>query len=892
MPESKVKFYHLSIDEAVKQLDTTQHGLTAHEAKRRLGYYGSNRLPEERQRSWWQLLFEQFTSPLIYILLIAAVISFIMHERVDATVILIAVCIQVAVGFIQEFKAQKSLAALKQVITLQARVRRDAAEQVIHATELVPGDIVLLQAGDKIPADARIIENGEFEVNESALTGESEPVSKTNKKIDAAEVSLGDRTNMIFAGTVATKGSAIVMITHTGAYTEIGHIAQMLKDIVDEPTPLQLQLTQFSKKVSILVVCIAIVIFFTGYFTGSNLIETFTVAVAVAVSAIPEGLAIAVTIILAVGMQRILQRRGLVRKLVAAETLGSTNVICTDKTGTLTEGNMQVTEVVTWESNFALADKKLTFPDGAKDILFALRVGLLCNDAKVDNPTDQISEYVISGNLTERALLFAAMQAGWQYDTVLKEAPRIDTIPFDSSIKYMATLHREAQGRMLYVKGAPEIITAKCTKILEAGKAVEFTQAKQTQFDKKFIALSKKGLRIIALAYKISDQAKTIAGMGLDELVLVGYIGIRDPLRPEAKRTVELCQQAGIKIVMITGDHKLTAQAVAQELGLECYAHNIMEGHELDQLSQHDLNKQVVDITVYARVTPEHKLRIVQAWQANGMVVAMTGDGINDSPAIKAADIGVALGSGTDVAKETANLVILDNNFSTIVAAVEEGRGIFDNIKKTVLYLLSDSFSEVILITGSLILRLPVPLVAAQILWINIVNDSFPSLAMTQEPKEPDSMREPPRGHQNTILSYEVKWLMAVVSLTTGLFNLVLFYYLYHTGVDLHLAQTIIFASLGIDSLIFMFSLRSLRKMLYQLKLLSNPWLVGALVLGVAAQLLPIYVPWLQPYFHTVALRWNHWGLILALIFVELCMIEFCKYIFLHRRKSLSRSAA
>ncbi len=881
MPDPSIKFYHLTSDEALKQLDTAHHGLTNHEARRRLGYYGENRLPEESKTLWWKLLLEQFTSPLIYLLVIAAVISFVMQEQVDAAVILIAVGTQVIVGFIQEFKAQQSLVALKQVITLHARVRREGVEQLMNATELVPGDIVLLQAGDKIPADARLLDNGEFEVNEAALTGESEPVSKSNHVLKTKDISLSDRTNMVFAGTVVTKGSNLAVITHTGRYTEIGHIAQMLKDITDDSTPLQQQLTGFSKKISVLVIGIAAVIFFTGYFTGNDLIETFTVAVAVAVSAIPEGLAIAVTIILAVGMQRILKRRGLVRKLVAAETLGSTNVICTDKTGTLTEGNMQVTEVVTWETNFAVDGQHHVLTDGAKDILFALRVGLLCNDAKVDNPQDQISEYVISGNLTERALLFAAMQAGWHYNTALKEAPRIDAVPFDSSIKYMATLHREVQGHMLYVKGAPEIITAKCTKMVEAGKTVEFTPDKQAKFNHKFIALSKKGLRIIALAYKLSKQGKTIAEVGLEELVLVGYIGIRDPLRPEAKRTIELCQQAGMSIVMITGDHKLTAQAVAHELGIEAQAHNIMEGKELDQLSQHELNKRVVDITVYARVTPEHKLRIVQAWQSNGMVVAMTGDGINDSPAIKAADIGIALGSGTDVAKETANLVILDNNFSTIVAAVEEGRGIFDNIKKTVLYLLSDSFSEVIIITGSLVLGLPVPLAAAQILWINIVNDSFPSLAMTQEPKESDSMHEPPRGHKNTILTIEVKWLIGVISIITGGFNLVLFYYLYHSGMDARLAQTIIFASLGVDSLIFMFSIRSLRKMIYHLNPISNPWLVGALIIGVTAQLLPIYLPWLQPYFNTVSLQWSHWVWISLLILVELMIIELCKFVFL-----------
>jgi Ca2+-transporting ATPase len=870
MPEPSVKFYNLSIDETLRQLDTSHHGLTSHEAKRRLGYYGINKLPEAKPRYWWQIFYEQFTSPLIIILILAASVSLIMAERVDATVIFMAVLIQVIVGFIQEFKAQQSLEALKRVITLQARVRREQTEQLIPATTLVPGDVVLLQAGDKIPADARLIETGDFEVNEAALTGESEPILKEHKKIHLAEVTLADRTNMVFAGTVATKGTALALVTHTGEFTELGKIAKLIKNIETEPTPLQKQLALFAKRVSILVVLIAVVIFVAGFFAKNNIVEMFTVAVAVAVSAIPEGLAIAVTIILAVGMRRILKQKALVRKLVAAETLGSTNVICTDKTGTLTEGNMQVTEIVTWED--VLTDLK------HKTAAQVLRVGLLCNDARVNNPNEPANKWVISGNLTERALLQAAVQSGWDLAVLIKEAPRVDTMPFDSTIKHMATLHREAQGRTLYVKGAPEIITAKCTKIQINGRAVPFDADKQAQFEKKFIALSKKGLRIIALAYKVIAKANTVAEAEINDLVLMGYVGIRDPLRAEAKRTIALCQRAGIKIVMITGDHKLTAQTIAHELGLACQAHNVMEGSELDTLSQHELNKRVGDIIVYARVTPEHKLRIVQAWQANGQVVAMTGDGINDSPAIKAADIGVALGSGTDVAKETANLVILDDNFSTIVAAVEEGRGIFDNIKKTVLYLISDSFSEVILITGSLLVGLPIPITAAQILWINIVDDTFPSLAMTQEPKEPASMLEPPRGHSNYILTREIKWLIAVVSLTTGLLNLVLFYYLYHAYGNIQPAQTIIFASFGIDSLIFMFTLRSLRVSLFQLKPWSNRWLVGALGVGILAQLLPIYIPWLQPYFHTVALDAWAWGIIGALIFVELMIIEVSKY--------------
>lgn len=870
-------FHTLTIPETLTELVASADGLTSTEAKLRLGQFGANVLPSAKLKRWWEVLWEQIKSPLVFVLLGATLISVLLSELVDATVILGAVLIQVIVGFVQEYKAQTSLQALQRVIALSARVLRDDKEQVIAAQELVPGDVVLLAAGDKIPADVRLLHVADFEVNEAALTGESEPVLKDPHVTFTAEATVGDRLNLAFSGTVATKGSAKATVVLTGLNTEMGGIARLIKETEDEDTPLQRQLASFAKKMSIVVVCIAAGIFLFGYFVSGNVTEMFTVAVAMAVSAIPEGLAIAVTIILAAGMQRILKRKALVRKLVAAETLGSTNVICTDKTGTLTEGKMQVTDIITWDE------------DDTKDYQLALRIGVLCNDAKVTNPDDMVDEWVISGNLTERALLLAAMQAGVHFRDIQKVAPRIDAIPFDSSIKYMATLHREAQGRMLYVKGAPEIVLGHCTHLLEHGKPVRFDEDKHKQFDRKFKQLSEKGLRIIGIAYKHAGEAKTVEEVGISDLVLVGYVGIKDPLRPQAKQTVAKCKQAGIRMVMITGDHQLTAKTVAQELGIPVdQPHSILEGFELDKMSQYDFSQIVQEVSVYARVTPQHKLRIVQAWQKHDMVVAMTGDGINDAPAIKAADIGVALGSGTDVAKETADIVILDDDFGTIVAAVEEGRGIFDNIKKTVLYLLSDSFTEVLLIVATLLLGLPVPVTAAMILWVNIVNDSFPSLAMTQERKEPENMTEVPRGHKNVILDTEVKTLIFVVSLITGLFNVALFSFLYRNTHNLEYARTMVFLSIGVDSLFFMFSIRSLRKLIHQTNIFGNPWLVVSLVAGIIAQALPIYVPVLQRYFGTVPLDYADWGLVLGLIIIELAIIEFCKYLFLKVTKPIT----
>ncbi len=890
MPEPDVKFYLLNQAETLAKLDTSLSGLTTSEARRRLGYYGKNKLPTGKRAHWLQIFLTQFKSPLVYVLLMAALVSLVLEARVDAVVIFGAVVIQVVVGFIQEYKAQATLVALQKVIALAARVFRENKELMIDAHELVPGDCLLLQAGDKIPADVRLLTATEFEVNEAALTGEAEPVKKQPTAHVKPNAVVAERSNLAFAGTVATKGNACGIVTHTGVHTEVGRIAQLIKETEDEPTPLQKQFTHFAKKVSLIVVGIALVIFLYGYFLGGAIVEVFTVAVAVAVSAIPEGLTIGVTIILAVGMRRILQRRGLVRKLVAAETLGSTNVICTDKTGTLTEGKMQVTDIVTWDNNFALHQQRQHYQKKgidhvAKELLFALRLGLLCNDAKVNNPDDMIDEWVISGNLTERALLSAATQIGLHYRMENKAAPRIDEISFDSNIKYMASLHREAQGHMVYVKGAPEVVLERCTHVLINDKEVHFDHAKQKQFEHKFLALSKQGLRLIALAYKNVGDKRTLSAAGVNDLVFVGYVGIKDPLRPEAKSTITECRRAGITTVMITGDHKLTAQAVAKELGMADVApENILEGHELDALSQHELNARVQNITIYARVTPQHKLRIVQAWQSHGKVVAMTGDGINDAPAIKAADIGVALGSGTDVAKETADMVILDDNFGTIVAAVEEGRGIFDNIRKTVLYLLSDSFSEVIIVVGALLVGLPVPLLATQILWVNLINDSFPSLAMTQEPKESANMLEPPRGRQLAIFDKRLQLLVGVVSVLSGVLNLAIYYYFYSTTGDVTLARTVTFFSVGLDSLFLMFSIRSLRRMIYQTNPLSNRWLLLAFVVGGVFMMMSIYWPLLQRYIHTVALGWVEVLVVLVVSGIQLVAVETIKYFFLRQK--------
>lgn len=900
MPKHEINFYNLSFNEVISRFKTGDNGLTEEEARKRLFKHGLNKLPEEKGASSLKLFFAQFKNVLIYILLIAAAINFFLvceesqtlnfsiSGQADTYIILITVFINIIVGYIQENKAQKSLLALKKIISLSARVIRGGKEFVIDAQELVPGDILLLSAGEKIPADARLIEVEDLEVNEAPLTGESEPVKKNTIKLES-DLALGDRLNLVHTGTTITKGRGKGIVIATSAHTEIGRIAKMIKETKDEATPLQQKLNKFSKSMGAVVLAGAVILMIVGFLQGDPFIEIFTVSVAVAVSALPEGLAIGVTVILALGMQRILKQRALTRKLVAAETLGSTTYICTDKTGTLTEGKMQVTDLVTWDHDFDVCearDKKWRSKEN-EEMLFALHIGLMCNDARIDNIDDDIGEWIISGNLTERALLLAAVQAGHNYQKELALYPRLDSIPFDSRIKYMATLHKMDDRRnIVFFKGAPEKVLSMCDHLRVGNKEAELDKEKRKKFQDKFIALSNKGLRVIALAYRhVPAKQKMLADVDLNKLVFVGYVGIKDPLRPTSKETVALCQQAGVKVVMITGDHKLTAAAIAKDLALPCAEENILEGAKLDSMSDDALKQRVNEVFVYARVSPEHKLRIVRALRNRGEVVAMTGDGINDSPALKAADIGVALGSGTQVAKETADMVILDDNFKSIVGAVEEGRGIFDNIKKTVLYLLSDSFSEVVLVLSSMLCGFPLPVTAGQILWINLVNDTLPNLALTKEPKEKEIMQEPPRGRKSKILDAEIKTLIVIISGVSGLANILLFYVYYHLTGDLILSRSIVFATLAVDSLFYIFSVRTLRHSILSYNFFNNLYLIGAVIISFSFLVAAIYMPFLQQILKTKPLDWFDWGVILFISLVEILFIEIVKLISWSRQK-------
>lgn len=893
MPKTRKKvkqtiqdWYSFSIADCFKKLKTSKGGLTTKQVKTRQKAYGLNTLPVERPLSWLFILIDQLKSPLVYILLIAGVISVFLNHVTDAGVIFFAVIINTIFGFWQENKANKAISKLKKIVRQKARVLRDGREIEVDSMDLVPGDVIFISAGDKVPADCRLFESKDISAVEAALTGESTPSSKDIKALKVG-TSMADRENMIYMGTLIVRGKAKAIVCNTGLKTQIGEITKLIKEAKEEPTPLQQQLSSFSRWLTIVVVILSVFIFSLGTLLGKDPTEMFITAVALAVAAIPEGLIVAVTIILTLGMQFILKKKALVRKLVAAETLGSVSIICTDKTGTLTEGKMLVYKVITADKEYKRGDKKgdIAKIEKVRDLIH--KISILCSSAVVENPHAVLEEMKIIGSPTEKALLMAALEMGYNTEKLNTEYSKLDEIPFDSEKKFMVTIHdhKSENHQHLFIKGAPEMVFKYCNKVMIGGKTQKLTIDKLVYLRKKYENLTSQGLRLLALGYK-TDKKMGSPEDELGDLVFLGFIALKDPLRPEAKETIALCRRAGIRPIIITGDHKLTAKAIFDELGIKRNG-NIVEGKDLDNWSDDELKKKVRGIDVYARVEPKHKLRIVNAWQANGEVVAMTGDGINDAPALKTADIGIALGDGSDVTKETADIILLDNNFGVIVSAVEQGRIIFDNIRKVILYLLSDSFSEIILIAGGLALGLPLPILATQILWINLVADGLPNIAMTLEPGEPEIMQDKPRKRNEPILNREMKILIFIIGIITDIVLLGLFMYLLKTvGVaQIDYIRTIIFAALGLDSLLYVFSVRSMRHSIFTRNPFGNLYLVGAVIIAFGTLLLAIYLPWLQPIFHTVGLGLKEWLLIIGLGFFQIILIEIVKHHFIVKNK-------
>ncbi len=859
------QWYQLSIADVQKKLGTVVSGLAVDEVRARRRQYGANLIPSKGGANPVVVFLRQFSSPLMVLLILAGIGSLLVGEERDAIVIGLAVLVNSVVGFIQEWKAEQAAQVLTSYEIPHAQVRRGGEIMSVPAPELVPGDIVLLAAGSRIPADIRLTDVVDADVDESLLTGEAYPVKKATRALSGKR-GVGDRANMAFMGTLLAGGRAEGIVVATGTRTQLGSIAKLVSETVDDKTPLQTQLTRFSWVLGVLVVVVAVALSTVGYLTGSDPQEMVGIAIALIVAAIPEGLLVAFTVVLAVGMQRMFKRKTLVRRLVAAETLGSVSVVCTDKTGTITEGNMVVVQVRTPDT---LATRFDTVSDDVREVLLA---AALNNDVEL-NPEGKPT----GGHPTERALVTAALTAGLNVAQARDTHRRTAEIPFSGDRKYMVTQHKGLQGERVIMKGAPERVLALC----------RMTEGEREAWQKRSEEMTSQGLRVLAVA---SKQQSGELVEPVTELTCHGLIGISDPLRPSTRGTIAELRQAGLRVVLITGDHPSTAEVIARDAGIELGEHATVTGAELDDISDEELRHRIARIRIFARVDPRHKVRIVQAWRSHGEVVAMVGDGVNDAAAMKAADIGVALGSGTDVAHETSDMVLLNDDLSTVTDSVREGRVVFDNMRKIIVYLVSDTFSQVVLIAGALVIGLPLPLLAVQILWINLVTDGLPNMALTMEHGEDDVMKRKPRPRNEPILNGEMKLLIFFIGLITDVGLLVAYLWLERTGIDIAHLRTILFSSLAVGSLIYVFAVRSLRQSIFRMNPFENRWLLAAVGLGLVLQILVVTVPVFQGLFQTVALSATDWLLVLGLGSLKLIALELGKesYLFWQRRHATS----
>lgn len=873
-------------------------GLNVDETARRQAQEGPNELPDAPPPSLLKLFLSQFSSLIVWVLIGAAIVSGLLEDWIDAAAILAIVFLNGVLGFVQEFRAERSLAALRKMSVATARVIRGGAVQSIPARELVTGDVVALEAGDRIPADSRLFYATNFQAQEASLTGESTPVQKQAERLETTEVPLADQHNMVFMGTVAVSGKARGLVVATGLKTELGRIASMIQKAAEaerDETPLQRRLEQFGYTLLWLALGVVTVVFALGYFRGEPLVEMFLTSVSLAVAAVPEGLPAVVTITLAMGVTRMAKRHALIRKLPAVETLGSATVICTDKTGTLTKNEMTVTRVMMDNAHFEVTGEGYEPAGEIREAYFdlspltpglrqLLTAAVLCNGATLQQEN---GTWQIIGDPTEGALLVAAAKAGLMKAELERRAPLDREVPFDAERKMMTIVRRTEQGRMAYCKGAPDVLLKRCAARLTLdGRIEDLDEVHRQLISEANASLAQQALRVLGVAYRPLDQPVSSDKEVERELIFLGLIAMKDPLRAEAAEAVRLCRDAGIRISMITGDHKETAIAIARELGLHRADGEALSGSELDGLTDEQLTQRVERVSVYARVSAEHKLRIVQAWQRNGAIVAMTGDGVNDAPAIKAADIGVAMGmAGTDVTKEASDMVVTDDNFASIAAAVEEGRGIFDNIRKTIHFLLSCNVSEVLVMLFATLFGLPLPLLPIHILWMNLVTDGFPALALAVDPKAQDLMQQPPRQAQARLLDGGRLWaiageglLLAVIALSTFSYSL----FVWHQPIEQ--ARTVTFTVMVVAQLVHAFNCRSDRWSLFHVGVTTNHALIWAVVVSVALQFGILTIPFMEPIFKVAPLPIEDWELMVAMALLPLAIVEAIKWF--HRQAS------
>jgi Ca2+-transporting ATPase len=842
-------------------------GLPGDEAGRRAATYGPNEIPEQHRRHPWRMLLEQCTDFMILVLLAAAVIAGLIGEPEDALAIVVIVLLNGLLGFVQESRAERAVAALKRLAAASATVRRDGQVRTLPGSQLVPGDIVLLEAGNLLPADLRFLETVQLKVDESALTGESVPVEKCTEAFADRALSLGDRRNMAYKGTVVTSGRASGVVVATGGQTELGKIANLLRVDEEHQTPLQKRLAQFGRHLALAAIAVCVLVFLVGVLRGEPIALMFLTAVSLAVAAIPEALPAVVTVSLALGARRMVQKHALIRRLSAVETLGSVTFICSDKTGTLTQNKMRVETIYADGQLWAASH---TPAEGGEPYAALYRALALSNDATGGEGG------AVTGDPTEVALALAAAQAGYDKATHERLAPRLAELPFDAERKCMTTLHRAPEGVVAFTKGAPETVVDHCRTALSPHGLTPLARALLLEQADRMAA---DGLRVLAVAFRLWPQVPaSLAPATVErELTFLGLVGLMDPPREEAAAAVALCRSAGITPVMITGDHPATARSIAVRLGIMADGAPVMTGPELARLPLEDFAPAVERIRVYARTTPEQKIKIVRALQDQGEFVAMTGDGVNDAPALQRADIGVAMGlTGTDVAREAAHMILLDDNFATIVTAVREGRRIFDNIRKFIKYTMTSNAGEIWTIFLAPFLGLPIPLLPIHILWINLVTDGLPGLALAAEPEEQGVMQRPPRPPQESIFAHGMWQHIVWVGLLMGGVSLVTQAWAYHTG-SAHW-QTMVFMVLTLSQLGHALAIRSEQASLLQQGVWSNRPLLGAVVLTFALQLATIYVPSLHPIFKTEPLSRGELALALLLSAVVFVAVEIEKW--------------
>ncbi|MDO5047473.1 MAG: cation-translocating P-type ATPase [Anaerococcus sp.] len=885
--------YKGSLNEVIKKHDSDPNrGLTSNEASTRLEKYGPNRIESSNKKSMIKKIIEQLVDPMVILLVIAAIVSAFTGDLVESVIIIAIVIINAIMSIVQEGRAEDSVAALQKMSSPEATVIRDGSKKILKAEELVPGDVVIIETGDIIPADMRLIESSNLQIDESSLTGESVAVEKDYKAEFDSDVGIGDRENYAFSSSIVTYGHGKGLVTATGEDSEIGKIATSLESVEDKDTPLQNQLKRLSKLLAILVVIVCILVFVVGYFRSEmDLLDNFMVAVSLAVAAIPEGLTAVVTIVLSIGMNRMAERKAIVKNLLSVETLGSTTAICSDKTGTLTQNEMTIRKVYTdgkeyevegsgYEPKGDIRSKDGDVVSGDDQIKLLMNIASLCNDA---NLIREEGQYKITGDPTEGAMLTFAEKWNINQEDLNEKYPRLEEIPFDSTRKMMTTFHQVDGSYYAYTKGAPDVVISRSSKILVDGNIEEFTDDLKKKVLEENTNLASQALRVISFAFKPMENLDTeITSENIEnDMVFVGLTGMIDPPRPEAKEAVAECHRSGIDVIMITGDYFETALAIAKDLGIAQSRDQAMQGSDLDNKSEEEIREIVKTKRIFARVSPENKVQLVKALQQNGEVVAMTGDGVNDAPAIKNADIGISMGiTGTDVAKDTADMILVDDNFATIVNAVEEGRVIFANIKKFVSFLLSCNIAEVLIVFLSILFGLPSPLTPIQLLWLNLVTDAFPALALGVEPAEPGIMEEEPRDPSESIISGPTK--VSLISQSIFITISVLLAYViglkYIFPDSIEGAHTMVFATLITSELLRSFSVRSTKYTLSELGFGSNPSLIKALGLSFALLLIVMYVPFLRDLFEIVALSWE-WLPVLGLALIPLALGELSKVV-------------